>query len=164
MTLQQVYDLATEHSNGQEFPSRTDLMSIAWIESTFNPLAKNGPSNGLMQVNHGSFDPDRSMAAARALLIEYYSKLKSVKATIIAYNCGIGNYLKGNYRQEYWYKYRKGKTLIESRIDAEIPVEVEIPILEGDENGLPDNGPGDSVPSSSDSGTGVQGIPSSDRI
>lgn len=88
-----------------------------------------------MQVNRGSFDPDKSMEAAVKLLKEYFRILKSQKATIIAYNCGIGNYLKGNYRLEYWYKYVKGKSMVESRVQSEIPLGSTIPV-EGDRDGL----------------------------
>lgn len=108
-----VYSIADSLAS-PKFPKVEDILAIAWIESTFNPKAKNSISNGIMQVNNGSFDMRKNMEQGVKLLIEYYNTLGSEKAAVIAYNVGIGNYRKGNFGLKYWNKFQKAKKEIES--------------------------------------------------
>ncbi len=108
-----VYNIADSLAS-PKFPKVEDILAIAWIESTFNPKAKNSISNGIMQVNNGSFDMRKNMEQGVKLLIEYYNALGSEKAAVIAYNVGIGNYRKGNFGLKYWNKFQKAKKEIES--------------------------------------------------
>lgn len=98
--------LAEKHAF-KDFPKIVDILTIARIESSFKPNAKNGPSNGVMQVNHGPFELAANVAAGVKLLREYYLMLGSVKAAVIAYNTGPGNYRKGRYQLTYWGKYKE---------------------------------------------------------
>jgi len=98
--------LAEKHAFN-DFPKIVDILVVARIESAFIPHAKHGPSNGIMQVNHGPFEVSANVAAGVKLLREYYLMLGSVKAAIIAYNAGPGNYRKGNYQSKYWNKYKE---------------------------------------------------------
>lgn len=97
----------------EDFPTAIDIISIARIESTFNPNARNKMSNGIMQVNFGSFDLEQNMISGVSILRDLFVKLGSAKAAIIAYNIGIGNYYKrrfmisGNqYHQRYIFHRR----------------------------------------------------------
>lgn len=92
-----------------DFPTTQDILTIIKIESNFNPKAINGVSRGLMQVNHGSMNPSTNMKQGVKLLREYYLTLDSMKSAVIAYNIGIGNYLKGRVKKrgrEYWNKFK----------------------------------------------------------
>lgn len=101
-----VVALAEKHAF-EDFPKIADILTVARIESSFRENAKHGPSNGVMQVNHGPFELKANIAAGVKLLREYYLMLGSVKAAIIAYNAGPGNYRKGRYQLTYWNSYKE---------------------------------------------------------
>jgi len=93
----------------KDFPRASDILTIMRIESAFNPHAINKMSNGIMQVNYGSFDFRVNMRQGVSLLREYYLITHSKMGAIKAYNIGIGNYLKGHLRysaEDYWDKFR----------------------------------------------------------
>jgi hypothetical protein len=90
-----------------DFPKVQDIIAIARVESTFIASARNGISNGIMQVNHGPWELSANMMAGVKLLREYYVRLGSEKAAVISYNTGPGNYRKGNFRLDYWNKYKE---------------------------------------------------------
>lgn len=107
-----------------DFPKAIDIISIARVESGFNPNALNleiskinpnrkiQSSKGIMQVQGGSFDVTKNMTAGVEILREYYLNLKSKKAAVIAYNIGIGNYKRGKCKEsgaEYWARFSKRK-------------------------------------------------------
>jgi hypothetical protein len=49
------------------------------------------------------------MSAGVNLLREYFLKLGSIKAAVIAYNAGPANYKRGKYRLDYWKKFQEHK-------------------------------------------------------
>lgn len=92
-----------------DFPKASDILAIARIESTYNEKARNGISRGVMQVNHGPWDLAANVQAGVKLLREYYEKLGSIQAAVMAYNIGIGNYLKGKRNFAYFDKFKGAK-------------------------------------------------------
>lgn len=99
-----------------DFPKSIDIISIARVESRFDSKARNGKSHGIMQVNHGSFDLESNMKAGISLLRSLYLKLGSEKAAVIAYNIGIGNYLKRRVLTKghiYFLKFSKHRSSYE---------------------------------------------------
>lgn len=60
-----------------------------------------------MQVNKGPWEVGANMEAGVKLLREYYLRLGSVKAAVIAYNVGPGKYLRGEYKLKYWKQYEE---------------------------------------------------------
>lgn len=108
-----------------DFPKAIDIISIARVESGFNPNAlnpeistinperKTRSSRGIMQVQGGSFDLVENMTEGTKILREYYKRLKSKKAAVIAYNIGIGSYKRGKCKEsgaEYWARFSLRKT------------------------------------------------------
>ena len=113
---QEVIEIA-EKEGFEDFPKAVDILTIARIESSFNPKAKNGKSNGIMQVNHGSFKTETNMKSGILMLRELYEKLGSSRSAIIAYNIGIGNFLKKKSMisgQKYFDKFSKHRSSYES--------------------------------------------------
>lgn len=108
-----VIQIAIENEYG-DFPKKEDILAIARIESGFNSNARNKISVGIMQVNNGPKDLQMNMLFGIRMLRNLYIKLGSEKAAVIAYNIGIGNYLKdkllvsGN---NYYLKFRKHRSL-----------------------------------------------------
>lgn len=95
-----------------DFPKAHDILAIAKIESRFNEKARNGISRGVMQVNHGPWDLTLNVQAGVKLLRSYYEQLGSAKAAIVAYNIGIGNYIRGKRNPTYFAKYQGAKNEI----------------------------------------------------
>lgn len=90
------------------FPKAIDIVSIARVESAFKPGARNKESNGIMQVNGGSFEVSKNMIQGTRILREYYLRLGSEKAAVMAYNIGIGNYKRGRFLingDQYYSKF-----------------------------------------------------------
>lgn len=96
-----------------DFPRVIDILAIARVESMFREKAKNGISNGMMQVNNGPFEVGANLQAGVKLLREYYEKLRSINAAVTAYNIGIGSYLKGRRNHAYLGKYQRAKKVEE---------------------------------------------------
>ena len=97
-----------EHLQYRDFPTEADILAIISVESSFNPLAINKFSNGIMQVNHASFEIKENMGLGVQLLREYYLKTKSIQSAVISYNIGIGNFHKHRLLKkggEYYHKY-----------------------------------------------------------
>lgn len=96
---------ATKVSKHGGFPTSKDLVAIAWVESSFNPRARNGISRGIMQVNKGPLDVSGSVKAASELLREYHATTGSVRGAVEAYNVGITKYRRGVRVPRYYEKY-----------------------------------------------------------
>jgi soluble lytic murein transglycosylase-like protein len=94
----------------EDFPKAIDIISVARIESSFNPKARNKDSKGIMQVNYGSYNLEKNMLSGISILREYYLKLGSPQAAIIAYNIGIGNYLSKKFLKSGHVYYNRFKT------------------------------------------------------
>lgn len=103
-----------------DFPRPEHLLAVIAVESSFNPKAHNRGNVGLMQINiaaNGKKLRSRSMRenirVGAELLREYYLMLrKDQRATLLSYNAGIGNYLKGRYRSMYWSRYQRELTYL----------------------------------------------------
>lgn len=105
----------------QDFPKTVDILAIIRVESAFKPSARNpeasspvGPSNGLMQVQNGSFDVNTNMRQGVGLLREYYIRLgRNKEAAVKSYNIGIGRYKRGGAKisaEVYWSKFKKRRS------------------------------------------------------
>lgn len=92
-----------------DFPRLVDILAIARIESSFNEKARNGVSIGIMQVNHGPWAMEKNLAKGVEMLRDLYVRLGSIKAAVLAYNCGEGCYRKGRAKIEYYQKFIKAK-------------------------------------------------------
>lgn len=123
-TIKEIVYAATTFGYGG-FPSAVDILAIISVESSFNSKASYRGSKGLMQIHvpaHGKnfigkniFDVKTNIEYGSDLLYEYYVLLgRNRKAAILAYNAGIGNYLKGRYNIEYWHKYQKALMVLSS--------------------------------------------------
>jgi soluble lytic murein transglycosylase-like protein len=75
----------------QDFPKVQDLLAIIHVESLYNSKAKNGKAHGLMQVERGSFNPEKNVSQGVTLLQGLYERLGSRNKAIVAYNIGEGN-------------------------------------------------------------------------
>ena len=92
----------------RDFPKTSHILTIARIESGFNPLAVNAMSRGIMQVNYAPLDVEENMRRGVKILREYYLITKSIEGAVKAYNIGIGNYLNGHLEasgEDYWGKF-----------------------------------------------------------
>jgi soluble lytic murein transglycosylase-like protein len=85
----------------KDFPKVQDILAIISVESNFKIKAVNpnrngvGTSNGIMQVNGGSFEVHANIKEGVARLREYYKITHSQQYAVMAYNIGIGNFRKG---------------------------------------------------------------------
>jgi membrane-bound lytic murein transglycosylase MltF len=106
-----------------DFPSRNDILAIIAVESNFNPKAYHKGSVGLMQIEKRShrklisgkylYDIDANIKAGSVILHQYFITLgNDKKAAILAYNAGIGNYLRRRFKIEYYKKYLSKLSLI----------------------------------------------------
>ena len=118
-----------------DFPRIADILTVARIESSFKQNAKHGPSNGVMQVNHGPFELTANIAAGVKLLREYYLMLGSVKAAVIAYNAGPGNYRKGRYQLTYWNTYKEHLDGYSNWYEASSPDRLEVGVVSDIDSG-----------------------------
>jgi hypothetical protein len=89
-----------------------------------------------MQVNHGSFDIDKNVQQGVTLLREYFLLMKKdIKATVLSYNIGPYNVMKGKFVIDYWYKYVEAKHVYSAWLVQEsknqVPV-VNFPVDAGD--------------------------------
>lgn len=99
-----------------DFPSRDDILAIAEVESSFVPKASHNGSYGIMQIERKShldklkgrnvFDIEVNMEVGSTVLHQCYTLTNnSSKGATLAYNSGIGNFLKHRYKIEYYKKY-----------------------------------------------------------
>jgi len=91
----------------EDFPKPADIVTVARIESSFNPKARNKMSKGIMQVNNGSMDLERNMVTGIKMLRDLYLRLGSAKSAIIAYNIGIGNFHKRRFMKSGNHYYKR---------------------------------------------------------
>lgn len=98
----------------KDFPKRDDILAIIAVESRFNPEASYRGSKGVMQVlvkTHrdkisGKFDLPQQIRVGRNILRQSYELTgSSSKAAVMAYNVGIGAYLRGSRPTGYYHKY-----------------------------------------------------------
>lgn len=110
-----VVDLAEKYSH-PVFPTKLDILATIAIESRFNPNASYRGSKGLMQVlisSHrkdippGRFDIEQQIKVGALIHKQNYSELHNAKASVMAYNVGLGAYKKGKRPNPYWDKFRK---------------------------------------------------------
>lgn len=105
----------------KDFPTMADVLAIVAVESSFNPRARHKGSMGLMQINlpaHKNklkgkdvFNVQTNIAYGISILRDYYLATGSRDAAVLAYNAGIGNYLKRRYSSEYLRKFNKHRGL-----------------------------------------------------
>lgn len=117
-----IVNLAEKNARA-DFPKRNDILAIIAVESSFNPKASFRGSHGLMQIEKKShlnklagrniFDIAVNIELGSNILYEYFMLVgKNVKATLLSYNAGIGNYKKGRYKLEYYQKYKTQLALL----------------------------------------------------
>ncbi len=101
----------------KEFPKRNDLLALIAVESRYVVNAVHNGCYGLMQIEKKShakklqgrsiINPSVNIGIGADILKEYYLLTnKNKKAAILAYNAGIGNYLKGRTNPAYYTKYQ----------------------------------------------------------
>lgn len=105
-----------------DFPRKEDILAVIAIESRFRLNVRSGNSQGLMQVNReanskevqGSlFNPDENIRVGTLILRRYYEILGgNRRAAIMAYNVGVGAYLKGRRPFSYLNKVEKNARLL----------------------------------------------------
>lgn len=100
----QIARIICSSTKGLTFPTPRQVAGIIKVESNFNVKAKNGASNGLMQVNKGSFDPTENVSAGISMLSALRLKLGSDNASFLAYNSGLTGYKQGRYSKKYLAK------------------------------------------------------------
>lgn len=107
-----------ENVSFKDFPKKVDILAIIGVESTFRQCETDGRgSYGLMQVNIKAHkldpgticDTTTNISHGSKILRENYLKLGSEQAAVLAYNVGIGGYLKGEFDVAYYNKYLKWK-------------------------------------------------------
>lgn len=102
------------------FPRREDLLAVIGIESSWRPDARSplkvDPALGLTQIRPGAWkkfihDANELMSVENqvkyaAKILHYNFRLTENKEdAIIAYNVGYGNWLNGNFSDEYLMKF-----------------------------------------------------------
>lgn len=91
---QKIVSLAEKHAY-PDFPKKKDVLAVIATESGFRPQVSNKSSNGLMQVNHASFELEANIKAGIGHLRSNYLAFGSRHAAYHAYNLGQGAYRKG---------------------------------------------------------------------
>lgn len=106
-----------------DFPRASDVFAIMRNESSMNPHARNHTvresSNGLMQVQNGSFNIHTNIAQGIAKLREYYKLTHSVRGAVESYNIGPRNYL--NHHMILSGEAYYDKFLLQKRVYARWP-------------------------------------------
>lgn len=104
-----------------DFPTKSDILAIIAVESGFNNVVCHRGSCGLMQIELKSHrksgitrynykQVDTSIRIGSKILREYFLLSHgSKRGAFLAYNAGIGNYLRGHYRLSYYRKIVKAK-------------------------------------------------------
>ena len=90
--------LVEKHSD-PTFPKVADVLAIIHVESVYKERARLGKARGLMQVNNGSYHPERNIQQGVELLKYLHERFGSRKKAIIAYNIGEGNFVRGRLRK-----------------------------------------------------------------
>ena len=110
---QDVRNVICEATYGLKFPTAKDVAAVAWVESKFNPKAKNGISKGIMQVNNGSYNLDVNIWKGTSMLAQLNSTLGNHKASFLAYNVGLGGYKSGRGREGYYRKVMDARSKVD---------------------------------------------------
>ena len=110
---QDVRNVICEATYGLKFPTAKDVAAVAWVESKFNPKAKNGISKGIMQVNNGSYNLDVNIWKGTTMLAQLNYTLGNHKASFLAYNVGLGGYKSGRGREEYYRKVMDARSKVD---------------------------------------------------
>lgn len=110
---QDVRNVICEATYGLKFPTAKDVAAVAWVESRFNPKAKNGISKGLMQVNNGSYNLDVNVWKGVSMLAQLNSTLGNHKASFLAYNVGLAGYKSGRGREGYYRKVMEARNKVD---------------------------------------------------
>lgn len=113
-----IVDQAEELSY-KDFPKKSDILALIAVESTFRNTVTDGlGSCGLMQVNAKAnrLDPAvvctlpmTNMFHGVRILRDNFERLGNPRKALLAYNVGLGNFLKGNYNEDYHHKFLKWK-------------------------------------------------------
>jgi hypothetical protein len=120
LLINNLYFLAEKYAR-DDFPQRDDILAIMATESSFSPSAANGGSYGVMQILFSAnykllkrkFDLDEQVRVGSLILSSYFKQLKGdQKAAVLAYNAGVGGYLKFGGKKTYHEKYSKHKSWI----------------------------------------------------
>lgn len=100
-----------------DFPKTEDILAIIAVESTYNTNARHRGSWGLMQIeaksHRGKYSGgnltsiDTNIRVGSEILNEYYVSTGSRSNAIMAYNVGIGSFLKGRRPHEYLSKVNR---------------------------------------------------------
>lgn len=103
--------LVAKANSGHIFKAN-DILAIIGIESSWNPKAKSTHGAiGLTQIIPKYWKVDHKIETqvetTYKILNEYYNELKDKNKTIIAYNCGLGNFKQGKCGKKYLRKFNK---------------------------------------------------------
>jgi hypothetical protein len=122
--IQEIIKLADTYSYA-DFPKRNDILAIIAVESSFNPKARCRGSYGLMQLQYKShrqdlagtsvYNVERNIAVGAAELRQYYLMLNNdSKGAVLAYNIGIGSFIKGHHKSVYYHKYQAQRAYLDT--------------------------------------------------
>lgn len=120
----EIVELATEYAH-TTFPKRNDILALIAVESTYDVNARSRGCLGLMQIEKKSHlklikgrslkNPRVNIEVGSTVLNQYHVILKgNERGTVLSFNAGIGNFLKGRYKSEYHAKYQKERKLFSS--------------------------------------------------
>lgn len=107
----------------EDFPRREDIISVIAVESGFRTCPTDGlGSYGLMQVNAKAnrinketlCNPQVNMIHGVRILRENYETFRSERKALLVYNAGIGNFLEGNYNDDYYRKFKMWRSKFSS--------------------------------------------------
>lgn len=112
----EVRNIVCEATKGLTFPTARDVMAVMWVESRYNPQARNGKSKGLMQVNGGSYNPWVNIGQGVNMLQDLYKVLGNPRSSFLAYNSGLGGFQKGKSNPNYFDKVNKAKKELPSEV------------------------------------------------
>lgn len=121
-TIRSIVHEAFSIATASSVITEEDILAIIWVESGFNVKAFNNGSIGLMQVEAKSH-PEKikgrdltdirvNMEVGVKVVEEYFKRVRDLKGTLLAYNAGIGNYLRGNYNTDYYEKVSQAKAIL----------------------------------------------------
>jgi len=114
-----------KNTQGLNWPTPIDVVSIISIESNFDPdIYSSGGAYGLMQIgdNWRNKLPNNAFNSVQGnikygiyIMRLYYDMFHGdEKAAILSYNCGDGAYLKGLYAPNYWRKFQRSRDQLAS--------------------------------------------------
>lgn len=105
-----------------DFPKTEDILAIIAVESTYNTNAHHKGSWGLMQIEakshrdkyHGEnlTNIDTNIRVGSEVLSEYFASTGSRSKAIMAYNVGIGGFLRGFRSASYLAKVNRERNAL----------------------------------------------------